>query len=286
MTVSRKAGCADAPAGALGNRKVAIASGVALDYLEQGDPAGLPVVLLHGYTDSRHAYQPLLATLPPNLRLIAVSHRGHGESDKPASRYDPAELATDVARFMDALGIDRAVIVGHSMSSQVAQRFAADHPERVRALVLIGAFTTLKGHVEVEELRQGVAQFDDHVDADFVREFQRSTLARPVPSWFFETVVAESLKVPAHVWRAALDAQIAEDCAACHAAIAAPTLVLWGDKDGIGSREQQAAICDAVRDARLTVYRGVGHAPHWEAPHRVAADIAAFLDALGGCGVP
>lgn len=258
--------------------KLAIASGVALDYVEQGDPAGLPVVLLHGYTDSRQSYRPLLATLPVGLRLIAVSHRGHGDSDKPASRYDAAELAADVAHFMDALAIDRAVIVGHSMSSQVAQRFAALHPERTRALILIGAFTNLTGHPAADALREGVAALGDPVDPDFAREFQSSTLARPVPSWFLETVVAESLKVPAHVWRRALDAQIAQDCTADHAAIAAPTLVLWGDKDTIGSHEQQTQIAAAIRDARLIVYGGIGHSPHWEAPHRVAADIAAFLD--------
>ncbi len=258
--------------------RIAITPGVALDYVERGDPKGLPVVLLHGYTDSRQSYQPLLATLPAGLRLIAVSHRGHGDSDKPDSRYDPAELAADVRRFMDALGIERAVIVGHSMSSQVAQRFAAHYPERVRALILMGAFTTLKGHAEVDALRQGIAMFGDHVEPAFARDFQQSTLARPVPSWFFETIVAESLKVPAHVWRTALDAQIAEDCATYHASITAPTLVLWGDKDGIGPREQQALIGAAIPDARLTVYGGLGHSPHWEAPHRVAADIAAFLD--------
>jgi pimeloyl-ACP methyl ester carboxylesterase len=258
--------------------RVAIASGVALDYLEQGDPAGLPVVLLHGYSDSRQSYQPLLATLPHGRRLIAVSHRGHGDSDKPASCYDTAELAADIGHFMDALGIDRAVIVGHSMSSQVAQRFAALRPDRTTALVLMGAFATLKGHPAINALRQGVATLGDPVDPVFARAFQRSTLARRVPSWFFETVVAESLKVPARVWRLALDAQIAEDCAAYHAAIAAPTLVLWGDKDGIGSWAQQDRIAASIRDARLTVYRGIGHAPHWEAPHRVAADVATFLD--------
>ncbi|MBM3621550.1 MAG: alpha/beta hydrolase [Alphaproteobacteria bacterium] len=260
--------------------KIAVEPGVALDYLERGDASGLPILLLHGYTDSRQSYQPLLATLPVGLRLIAVSHRGHGESDKPASRYDTAELATDVAHFMDALGIDRAVIVGHSMSSQVAQRFAALCPERTLALILIGAFASLKDNAEIAALREGVAMLSDPVDPVFAREFQRGTLAQPVPSWFFETIVAESLKAPAHVWRSALDALIAEDDAACHAAITAPTLILWGDKDRIGSHAQQAQIVASIRGARLTAYRGIGHSPHWEAPHRVAADIAAFLDTI------
>jgi len=279
MTILTISNPATAPTGIAGGR-IVVGPGVALDYAERGDPSGPPVVLLHGYTDSRHAYQPLLATLPAGLRVIAVSHRGHGDSDKPASRYDAAELVDDLVGFMDALGLADAVIVGHSMSSQVAQRFAARHPERTRALVLMGAFTTLAGHAEVEELRRGVAGLSDPVDEAFVRAFQQSTLARPVPSWFFETIVRESRKVPAHIWRTALDAQIAEDCAVYHAAITAPTLVLWGDKDGIGSRRQQALMSMAIRHARLNIYGGIGHSPHWEAPHRVAADIATFLDAV------
>ena len=258
------------------NQKLA----VALDYAERGDPAGLPVLLLHGYTDSRRSYEPLLATLPAGLRMIAMTHRGHGDSDKPASGYEMADLATDVRQFMDALGIAQAVIVGHSMSSQVAQRFAAEHPERTRALILIGAFTAHAGNAEVEALRQGVSGLSDPVDPAFVRDFQQSTLARPVPSWFFEMIVAESLKVPLHVWRAALGGTIREDCTPCHAAISAPTLVLWGDKDPVSPRAQQELLGTAIADARLRVYGGVGHSPHWEVPHRVAADIATFLDGL------
>lgn len=263
------------------SRKVKLSPDVTLDWVERGDPSGAPVLLLHGYTDSRRSFQPILGLLPAGLRVIALSHRGHGDSDKPLSRYDTAELVGDVRCFMDALSIEEAVIVGHSMSSQVAQRFAAQHTERTRALVLMGAFTTLKGHAEIEALQQGVESLGDSIDPAFVRDFQQGTLARPVPSWFFEAVVRESLKVPPYVWRAALDAQIAEDCTSCLPAISAPTLVLWGDQDGIAPRRQQLQIGAAIRDARLTVYRGTGHAPHWEDPHRVAGDIAAFLESLG-----
>lgn len=261
----------------MNSRKVTIAPEVTLDWLEGGDPSGQPVLLLHGYSDSLHSYRPLLAMPPAGLRLIALSHRGHGGSDKPASRYDAAELADDVARFMDALGIARAVLVGHSMSSQVAQRLAAHHPGRTQALILMGAFTTLKGHAEIEALRQVVEALDDPVDPAFVRDFQQGTLARPVPSWFFETIVGESLRVPAHVWRSALAAQMAQDSADYLPAIGAPTLVLWGDQDGVALRPQQQLLASGIADVRLKVYRGVGHSPHWEDPHRVAADMEAFL---------
>lgn len=268
---------------AIRSRTVVLASGVGLDYVEQGDRDGLPLILLHGYTDSWRSFQPLLATLPTNLRVIAVSQRGHGDSAKPRSRYDARVFAGDLAALMDALGIGAAVIAGHSMGSQVAQRFAVDHPRRTRGLVLLGAFTTLRGNSEVEALwDQTVARLGDPVDPAFVRAFQQSTLAQPVPPAFFETILAESLKVPAHVWRAALRGQLDEDVGPEIAAIVAPTLILWGDRDAIAARSQQERIAAAIRGARLITRVGAGHGLHWEEPHRVAADLAAFLQEIGG----
>jgi non-heme chloroperoxidase len=279
MTLLSRPEATKAPLAPPTSRRITVAGGVALDYAERGDPSGPPVILLHGYTDSRRSYEPLMAAMQAGLRLLAVSHRGHGDSDKPDSRYDADELIGDIRSFMDALGIAQAVVVGHSMSSQIAQNFAARHPDRTEALVLLGAFTTLRGNAEVEGLLKAVAALTDPVDPAFVHEFQSSTLARPVPTAFFETVVAESLKVPAHVWRSAAGAQFLEDSSACHAAISAPTLVLWGTRDVIGPRHQQERMIAGIGDARLGVYDGLGHSPHWETPHRVAADIAAFLDA-------
>lgn len=265
---------------AIRSKTVVLASGIALDYFEQGDRSSLPLILLHGYTDSWRSFQPLLAALSPDMRAIAVSQRGHGDSDKPCSRYDAHMLAADIAEFMDARGIDAAVIAGHSMGSLVAQRFAINHPRRTRGLVLLGAFTTLKGNPEVEALWDNVVRLDDPVDRGFVREFQQSTLARPVPSVFFEMVVAESLKVPAHVWRSALRDQLDENVSCDLAAISTPTLILWGDRDGIAVQTQQASIAAAIPNVTLITYAGAGHGLHWEEPRRVAADVATFLGAI------
>jgi non-heme chloroperoxidase len=263
---------------AIRSKTVALASGIALDYFEQGGRSGLPLLLLHGYTDSWRSFQPLLAALPADLRVITVSQRGHGDSDKPHSRYDATLLAADLADFMDALGIGAAVIAGHSMGSLVAQRFAIDNPWRTRGLVLLGAFTTLRGNPAVEALWDHVvAALDDPVDSGFVREFQQSTLVRPVPPAFFETIVTESLKVPAHIWRSALRGQLDENVGGDLPGISAPTLVLWGDKDAIAVRSQQEFIEAAIPDARLITYAGAGHGLHWEEPCRAAADIATFL---------
>jgi non-heme chloroperoxidase len=255
-----------------------LASGLALDYVEQGDRSGLPLLLLHGYTDSWRSFQPLLAALPKGLRAIALSQRGHGDSDKPRVRYETSGLAADVVGFMDSLEIEAALIAGHSMGSLVAQRFAIDYPRRTRGLVLLGAFMTLKGNPGAAALwQESVAALEDPVDPGFARQFQQSTLARSVPSDLFETIVEESLKVPAHVWWSALRNLLDTDFSKELTKIAAPTLILWGNKDGFCSWREQEALKAAIAGAGLITYPGTGHAPHWEEPRKAAADIAAFV---------
>lgn len=253
-------------------------SGVALSVAERGGPEGRPLVLLHGYTDSWRCWEPLLASLPGSFRAVAPTHRGHGDSAKPSAGYRFEDFARDLRDVVDELGIERAVVVGHSMGSLVAMRFALDHPSRVEALVLIGACATVRGNEEAGALwRDGVAEMTDPVDPAFVRAFQESTLARPVPPSFLDTVVAESGKVPARVWRDVLRSMLDEDFSGELGGISAPALIVWGDRDGICTRTDQERLLAALPRATLLVHEGAGHAPHWEDPRRVVADITGFL---------
>jgi non-heme chloroperoxidase len=258
---------------------VMLRSKIKLQYVEQGNPSGVPIVLLHGYTDSCRSFDQLLPHLPKSLHAYALTLRGHGDADRPVTGYDAYDFAADLSAFMDELGIERAIIVGHSMGSQIAQRFAIDHPERTLALVLMGAFSTLGGNRAVQALwDSAVSTLKDPVEADFVREFQESTLASPVPEAFLDTIVAESLKVPARVWRAALEGQMQSDVSPELARVKAPTLIIWGDKDGICSRKVQDRLATSIRGSTFVCYAGTGHGVHWEQPKRVAVDLRAFVE--------
>ena len=257
---------------------VTLPSGVALDYVDHGDRSAPVLVLLHGYTDSWRSFGPLLAALPKDLRAVALSLRGHGDSGKPRSRYDVATLAADVASLLDSLQVEDAIVAGHSMGSLVAQRFAIDHPTRTRGLILLGAFKALKGNPGATALwDDAVATLQDPVPSSFVRDFQQSTLARAVPPDFFEMVVKESLKVPAHVWQSALRSLLDTDFGRETAKITAPTLIVWGDQDVFCSREEQQALKTAIAGAELITHQGAGHALHWEEPLAIAADITTFV---------
>jgi non-heme chloroperoxidase len=254
-------------------------SGTRLEYVEQGDPSGVPVVLVHGITDSWRSFERVLPHLPGSVHAFALSQRGHGDSDRPVSGYRPQDLAVDLEAFMDALGLESAVIAGHSMGSSVAQRFAIDHPGRVRGLVLVGSVTTWRDHPDFVELWDSVVStLGDPVDPGFVREFQESTLAQPVPPEFVDTVVRESLKLPARVWKAALlEGLLEADFSGELGRIEAPTLIAWGDRDALTGSEQEP-LAAAIAGSRRVVYPGAGHGLHWEEPARVAADLAAFAE--------
>ena len=263
-------------------RPVELATGVTLHYVEQGDPRGVPVLLLHGITDSWRSFERVLPHLPGSIRAIAISQRGHGDSDRPSEGYRPQDFAGDLEAFMAALGLARAVLVGHSMGASIAQRFAIDHPDRTLALVLVGSRTTWRSQPDVVALWESVVStLADPVDPAIVREFQVSTLARPVPAGFLETVVRESLKLPARVWTAAFREAILEaEFSADLAKIRAPTLVFCGDQDALAS-DNQATLVQLIEGSRLVTYAGAGHGLHWEEPERFAADLAAFVQEKG-----
>src|SRR3990170_9046560 len=104
------------------NYRISVGPALDLDIGETGAVDGRPVILIHGLSDSWSSYLPLMAEMPDEMRLIAVSLRGHGNSAKPAPGYRLADMARDVLAVMDALGLARADVVGHSLGSTVAQK--------------------------------------------------------------------------------------------------------------------------------------------------------------------
>jgi non-heme chloroperoxidase len=249
---------------------------VKLQYVEQGDPSGIPVVLLHGVTDSWRSFEPVLPRLPESIHAFALTQRSHGDADRPASGYRPRDFAADVAAFMDALDIGSAIIVGHSMGSYAAQRFAMDHPERALGLVLVGSFTNWRDNPVVAEFwEEALSKLADPIDPEFMREFQGSPLMEPA---FLETVVREALKVRARVWREAWKALMDTDHSGELGKIEAPTLIVWGAQDELIPRSEQDALAAAIAGSQPVVYPGIGHGLHRDAPERFANDLVAFVE--------
>jgi non-heme chloroperoxidase len=267
-------------------KSATLSSGLRLPYVEQGHPAAVPVVLVHGTSDSWRSWELLLPALPHALHAFAITQRGHGDADRPEDGYRPEDQASDLAAFLDALGLAAAVIVGHSTGSYVARRFALDHPERTLGLVLVGAFRAFHDNPGVLELAEEVSQLADPVDPGFVRAFQESCAARPLPDGFLEAIVAESCKLPARVWKAHFRGLLEADVPTDTDTITAPTLMFWGEQDAFCPRADQDALLAAIPRARLVTYPGTGHCPHWEQVEQVAAELTAFATSLAGTTPP
>ncbi len=182
-------------------KSVALPNGESLAYASMGAAAGPAVVLIHGYTDSARDWVPLVPYLSPRLRLILVDIRGHGRSGKPECCYTRLDFAYDIKLLLDALGVQRADIVGHSLGSFIAQTFAEYWPERTRRVILIsssggakaGALPRKPAYDFAAQIRQLKEPIDPDspfmigwwssptpVDEDFIRRQRRDAAAIPL----------------------------------------------------------------------------------------------------------
>jgi non-heme chloroperoxidase len=256
-----------------------LGTGPKVHYAEQGHPEGEAIVLVHGWPDSWFSFSRVLAMLPTHYHAVAFDQRGFGNSERPACCYGIDDLAADLVVFLDAVGIRRASLVGHSLGSFIARRVAETRPERVARLVLISSAVTAANNKVLVAAQASLRTLQNPVPPEFARQFQASTAYRPLPEAFLEQLVAESRKLPARLWREVLDGVLAFDDAADLDRITAPTLVIWGEHDARFPREEQERLVAAIPDARLLVYPQTGHSPNWERPERVARDLDAFVRA-------
>jgi pimeloyl-ACP methyl ester carboxylesterase len=246
--------------------------------VEQGDQSGVAVVFVHALAESWRSFERLLPHLPRSIHAFAMTQRGHRDADLPDSGYGLEKFSADLSAFMDFVGLEAAVIVGSSSGGYVAQRFAADHPDRTLGLVLVGAPRSLRDKPGVSELLDAVSALSDPIDPVFVREALESTLFRPVPPAFLEGMIGEGLNVPARVWKETFQGLMEAFPPTETGTITAPTLIVWGDRDGFLPHSDQELLAAAIPGSRLVAYEGTGHVVHWEEPERVAADLVAFSE--------
>jgi pimeloyl-ACP methyl ester carboxylesterase len=135
------------------------------------------IVCLHGLASQAHIWDLVAPRLSDTFHVVAIDQRGHGLSDKPDSGYDFATIASDLDAILNALQIDRAILIGHSWGGNVALQYAVDHPDRVGGLVMIdGGFLQMGDRMDwptaeqllappnllgmpVARLRPGIAAF-------------------------------------------------------------------------------------------------------------------------------
>jgi len=277
-------------------KTVALPNGETLAYVAMGDPAGAPVVLIHGYTDNARDWVPLVPYLSPRFRLILVDIRGHGRSGKPECCYSRFDFAYDLKLLLDAFGIPRADLVGHSLGSIIAQTFAEFWPERTRRVVLIsstagprpGAPPRPPAYDYPAEIRKLTEPIDP--DSPFMIAWWSSPT--PVDPDFLRRQRQDSAAIPLRVWLAVLDQGMepmldGTDLQNTLPRLTAPTLLIWGSKDPIMDEEHRVTLREGLPQAQVKIFDGLGHNPIWEDPRACAELINAFLTAAPrGSGAP
>lgn len=260
-------------------------NGIELYYDIRG--AGTPLVLLAGLGYSNWQWCKLAPLLAPHCQVILPDNRGVGRSSKPPGPYTAAMLATDIIGLLDALALDQAVILGHSMGGFVAQALALDFPQRVSKLIL--AATNFGGPRHIPITPAAMAVLTDTTGDPLTR--LRNGIRISTAPGFAEAhpeIVAEWLD-----WRAAapLDpvgyqAQLAIGLGLLSEAnaferrlpaITAPTLILFGAHDAVVPPANAALLAQQIPHSRVHILPDAGHFFPLETPEEAARVVIEFV---------
>ncbi len=264
---------------------MALPDGEVLAYIDMGNPAGPPVVLIHGYTDNARDWVPMLPYLSSGFRLILVDIRGHGKSSKPECCYGRLDFAYDIKLLLDGLGVKRADIVGHSLGSIIAQTFAEYWPERTSHVVLIsstGGHAPGAKHAPQFDFAAEIRKLKEPIEPDSPFMIAWWDSPTPVDPDFIRRQRKDAAGIPLRVWLAVLDQGLSSDndyadLQRTLPRLRAPTLLIWGSKDPIMEEPVRQTLRNALPKAKVKIFEGLGHNPFWEDPQGVAAVINAFL---------
>lgn len=268
-------------------KSLALPNGVSLAYIDLGERSAPAVVLIHGYSDSARDWVPLVPYLSKRYRLILVDIRGHGQSSKPECCYTRLDFAYDIKLLLDALGVAKADVVGHSLGSIIAQTFAEFWPERTAQVVLIsstgGAPPGRTGPLRFDYAAE-IRKLEEPIEADSPFMIAWWDSPTPVDPDFIRRERKDAAGIPLRVWLAVLDQALnADDLYANLQStlprLKAPTLLIWGSQDPIMEEDMRQSLRHALPHAQVKTFNGLGHNPFWEDPRGVADVINAFLSA-------
>jgi pimeloyl-ACP methyl ester carboxylesterase len=250
--------------------------GVRLAVLERGAGAP-PILFVHGWCCDHGYFAPQIEHFARRHRVVALDQRGFGRSDQPPGEYTIETFADDAAWLCRELGLQRPVVVGHSLGGAVALALAGRHPE------LPGAIALCDPAVFLVDLGEGIrAELIAGLEGDgwrgvaeeFIREYLFLPGDDPARR---ERIVAGMCATPQRVMHSAFARLVDFDDAAAARACRVPVLVI----EAGASFVDRARLLAALPDAAIEATPGVGHFHQLEAPERVNAILERFVVSLG-----
>ena len=255
------------------------AGGITTHYLRAG--RGPCLVLLHGAGGSGLNWAPVMAALAAKCCVIAPDLAGYGESDKPAVVYDRPFFAAWLRHFLDALGLERPILLGHSQGGAVALQFAMDYPERLERLILVSPaglsvdgipFGAKFGIFWVNFLPSRLAA---RWLSRYVCENGGSDWDAPLTEYMLEV---KRLPRSKRVFLAGLGQSIAPFSATALQGIAHPTLIIWGREDRLLLPSHGERARREIPGSRLCLIPGASHLPFLERPEAFCNAVLDFVN--------
>jgi pimeloyl-ACP methyl ester carboxylesterase len=235
--------------------------------VDDGGHGGLPVLFVHSYAGTSAHWAAQLEHLRRSRRAVALNLRGHGGSAEPSDLdYTIPSLAQDIGAVADALGLERFVLVGHSMGGSAAAAYAAAHPERLAGLVLVG--TPGRTAPEVEASVLAALEQDHHG----VMENYWQTMTQGARDTVKPMLQADMRRIPRRASKALVAATFAYDPSAALNAFHGPALLIdtpHGDSPG--------ALHLLAPQVRRECLSGTSHWPHLDDPRTFNRVLDGFL---------
>lgn len=269
---------------ALRTHTVAAPDGTRLAVREWGDPAGRPVLFIHGYSQTGLSWAHQVAAPDlAHLRLVTFDLRGHGASDKPAdpaAYQESARWGEDVAAILDQCALERPVLAGWSYGGRIIGDYlAAFGAEKLGGLVFVDAITDNARHFygSCNRLMKLMTDPDPAVSIQATREFQRACVLHDPEPDLFATLLCAAMMCPPQV-RAAMGR--AADYGAVLSRTDLPSLVIHGTDDQVIAPAMATHLAGLLPNARLEMMADAGHAPFLEQPAAFNALVRDFINDL------
>lgn len=242
-----------------------------------------PLVLIAGLASDSQSWQLVAQGLAEHFQIIIFDNRGIGRTRYPEDNFDIATLARDTVALLDALKINRANILGHSMGGYIAQQIAVEYPQRVDKLILVNTWakTSVKNKDHFASLLQ-ILEGNKGYEA-FIRDFFQLIFTREYLQCkkVVEAAVTYAVRYPYPVTTEGFRRQLAAlsdfDSQDRLGSITAPTLILTGAQDILVSAEETKILVDKISHAQTVSLAKAGHAIQAEHPELFVKSVRDFL---------
>lgn len=250
-------------------------------HIDEGQ--GPAILFLHGIGGNADNWAAQIDALKPHYRCISWNMPGYGGNPGEAE-MSFAGMADALARLLDDLGLENVVICGLSMGGYLAQEFAALHPSRVRALILMctsAAFGKPGGDFQTKFLAARLKPLDEGMTpADIAPQLAAGMQGPEAGPEVAEQLVASMSRIPSDTYRAALNCLVTFDRRDSVKDIVCPTLLIAGEHDTTAPAAVMERMAARIDGARFEIIPGAGHIANVEAPEATTRLIADFMKGL------